>query len=187
MDHRHHPVSGHHPRKDHRAVPGGEHGGTIYRSQIHPPMTWPVSECRGMEAANHSRRTGQRPAESLLGRLTWTRCAGGDRALRLGGQFGDNRRSDRQCCGKHAADQNPRHPSDPVLVLTHSPPPHFICCAQLLLCAQLFPHRLRGWWGSWGRFGKTRRLQERPARGSTSRASAVPFWGLGVRRSSLRS
>jgi hypothetical protein len=180
-------VSGHHPRKDHRAVPGGEHGGTIYRSQIHPPMTWPVSECRGMEAANHSRRTGQRPAESLLGRLTWTRCAGGDRALRLGGQFGDNRRSDRQCCGKHAADQNPRHPSDPVLVLTHSPPPTSSAVHNSFYVHNFSHTDCADGGGSWGRFGKTRRLQERPARGSTSRASAVPFWGLGVRRSSLRS
>jgi hypothetical protein len=130
-------VPGHHPRKDHRTGPGGEHRRTSYRSQIHTTMTWPVPECRGMEAAHHSWRTGQRPAESRLGWLTRTRSTGEDRVLRPGGWFGDNRRSHRQRCGKHAADQKLRHPRHPALPLPARPPPTFVSCAQPSSCVQL--------------------------------------------------
>jgi hypothetical protein len=90
--HRYHPAASHHSSEDHCAGPSGEHRRTSYRRQIHAAMTWPVPECREMEAANNSRRTGQRPAESLLARVIRARHSDEGCGLRLGYRFGDSRR-----------------------------------------------------------------------------------------------
>jgi hypothetical protein len=193
--HRHHTVAGHHPSEDHRACAGGEHRRAGYRSQVNTAVTWPVPEYRGLEGPYHGRRTGQRPAELLTGRPTSGRVVGPVMA-------GDPADSTATSMLQTRIRDTPAPCPRPPLPTKHYLPPLWttapMCTTaphtavwmqtavipgpKTAVCIQTAPAV-----GVTGTVSGARRLRWRPACGSTSRASAVPFRGFGVRRSLLRS